>query len=100
MGTETDINDPPESRITDARMLHTWQELMPAICPALAQPIAAGGFAGDPANMHALVQNLNAMAEHALRSAKRDEHKTSMISQLSSEQSELSTLLSAKDWRD
>jgi hypothetical protein len=81
-------------------MLQTRQELIPFICPALAQPIAAGGFAGDPVTMPALVQNLNAMAEHALRSAKRDKHKTSMISRLSSEQSELFTLLSAKDWRD
>jgi hypothetical protein len=80
MGTETDIDDPSESRITDARMLHTRQELMPSICPAFAQPIPAGGFAGDPATMPALVKNLNAMAKHALRSAKRDEHKTSMIS--------------------
>jgi hypothetical protein len=80
MGTQTDIDDPPESRITHPRMLHTRQELMPAIRPALTQPITAGGFAGDLATMPALVQNLNVMAEHALRSAKRDEHKTSMIS--------------------
>jgi hypothetical protein len=73
---------------------------MPAICPALTQPIPAGVFAGDPATMPALVQNLNAMAEHALRSEKRDEQKTSMISRLSSEESELFALLSAKDWRD
>jgi hypothetical protein len=55
MGTQTDIDDPPESRITDACMLDTRQELMPAIRPALTQPITAGGFAGDPANMPALV---------------------------------------------
>jgi hypothetical protein len=99
MGTETEIDNPPESRITNARMIHTQQELMPSIRPALIQPNTAGAFAGDPAAMPALVQNLNAMAELALRSAKREEHKTSMISRLSSEQSELFTLLSAKDWR-
>jgi hypothetical protein len=98
MGTEIEIADPPESRITDAQMIHTQQELMPPIRQAPAQQ--SGGFANDPATLPALVQNLNAMAEHALRSAKRDEHKTSMISRLSSEQSELFTLLSAKDWRD
>jgi hypothetical protein len=100
MGIQTDIDDPLESRITNACMLHTRQELMPAIHPALTQPITAGGFAGDPATMPALVQNLNAMAKHALRSTKRDEHKISMISRLSSKQSELFTLLSVKDWRD
>ena len=100
MGTATDIDDPPESRITDARMLHTRHELTPPIRPTLTQPTTTGAFAGDPAVMPALVQNLNAMTELALRSAKREEHKTSMISRLSSEQSELFTLLSAKDWRD
>jgi hypothetical protein len=98
MGTETEIGDPPESRIMDARMIHTRQELMPPIRQAPAQQ--SGGFASDPATLPVLVQNLNAMAEHALRSAKRDEHKTSMISRLSSDQSKLFTLLSAKDWRD
>jgi hypothetical protein len=56
------------------------------------------GSASDPATMSALVQNLKALAEHALWSAKRDKHKTSMMSWLSSEQSELFTLLSTKDW--
>ena len=84
MGTETQIDDPPESRITDARMMHTRQELMPSIRSA-PQPNTTGAFASDPAAMPALVQNLNAMAELALRSAKREEHKTSMISRLSSE---------------
>ncbi len=100
MGTATEIDDPPESRITDARMIHIRQELMPPIRQAQTQQSMVGGFANDPGTMPALVQNLNAMAEHALQSAKRAEHKTSMISQLSSEQSELFTLLSAKDWND
>jgi hypothetical protein len=81
-------------------MIHTQQELMPSTWPALIQPNTAGDFAGNPVAMPALVQNLNAMAELALRSAKREEHKTSMISRLSSKQLELFTLLSAKDWRD
>jgi hypothetical protein len=98
MGTETEIDDPPESRITDARILHTRQELMPSIRPTLAQPNTAGTFAGNPAAMPALIQNLNAMAELALRSAKREEHKTSMISRLSSEQSELFTLHCTMRW--
>jgi hypothetical protein len=100
MGTETEIDDPPESRITDTCMIHTRQELMPSIPPALIQQNTAGAFAGDPAAMPALVQNLNAMAKLTLRSAKREEHKTSMISRLSGKQLELFTLLSAKDWRD
>jgi hypothetical protein len=100
MGTKVETDDPPESKITDARMILTRQELMPAIRPAPAQPSGIGGFATDPATMPALVQNLNAMTEHALRTAKREEHETSMISRLSSEQSELFTLLSAKDWHD
>jgi hypothetical protein len=57
----------------------------------------AGAFAGDPAAMPALIQNLNAMAKLALQSAKREEHK---ISRLFRKQSELFTLMSAKDWRD
>jgi hypothetical protein len=43
---------------------------------------------------------MNAMAGHALRVAQREEKKSSMISRLSEEQSDLFTLLSAQDWSD
>jgi hypothetical protein len=100
MGTATEIDDAPESKVTDARMLHIRREFSPSVRQPPTQAGAIVGSADDPALMPALVQNLNAMAAHALRSSQREEHKTSMISRLSSEQSALFTLLSARDWRD
>jgi hypothetical protein len=71
-------------------MLHIHQESLPAVKPALEQAGAIGGCADDPVTMPELIQNLNAMAEHALRSYQQEKHKMSMISRLSSKQSELS----------
>jgi hypothetical protein len=101
MGTEVSLADPPEVPITDAMMQQIHQELMgtPAPTPVTTgAPTMVGG--SESLLMPALIQNMNAMAGHALRVAQREEKKSSMISRLSEEQSDLFTLLSAHDWRD